>query len=231
MGSDRLGHPGQTDGAWEGDVTEPPTGCGLYGVIEAGDGAGERLAAALDAVELAAVLVAPAAGRRLDAEDARPLVAQARQAGAAALLLNDGGLARALGADGVHLGPQDDALAAYRAARDSLGKDAVIGADAGISRHTAMVLAEAGADYVAFGAPRHLKDLDKAQARREEMIAWWAPLFEVPCVAFDVETGEEAARLAAAGADFLAVALPAEVAPPALRERLAGIARAMETSR
>jgi thiamine-phosphate pyrophosphorylase len=63
------------------------------------------------------------------------------------------------------------------------------------------------------------------------MIAWWAPLFEVPCVAFDVETGEEAARLAAAGADFLAVALPAEVAPPALRERLAGIARAMETSR
>ena len=85
-----------------------------------------------------------------------------------------------------------------------------------------MVLAEAGADYVGFGAPPHLKDRDKARVRREELIAWWAPIFEVPCVAFDVETGEEAAQLAAAGADFFAVALTADLTAKAARSAARG---------
>ena len=33
------------------------------------------------------------------------------------------------------------------------GDRGIIGVDAGISRHDAMTVAEAGADYVAFGAP------------------------------------------------------------------------------
>jgi thiamine-phosphate pyrophosphorylase len=186
-----------------------PAGCGLYVVVEAGAGAEERLAAALAAMEPAAVLVVPAADEALDAAQARPLVEQARRAGAAALVLADAALARKAGADGMHLPANDDPEPACRAAREALGKDGVVGADAGISRHTAMQLAEAGADYVGFGAPRHLNDRDKARMRRAELIEWWAPIFEVPCVAFDVETGEEAAELATAGADFVAVALPA----------------------
>jgi thiamine-phosphate pyrophosphorylase len=63
--------------------------------------------------------------------------------------------------------------------------------------------------------------------RRAELIEWWAPIFEVPCVAFDVESGEEAAELAAAGADFVAVALPAGMsaddARDLVREVAAGI--------
>jgi thiamine-phosphate pyrophosphorylase len=208
-------------------VTEPPAGCGLYAVLEAGDGAGERLAAALGAVEAAAVLIAPRAGERLDAAKAKPLVEQVKAAGVACLLLEDARLARTLGAEGVHLPVHDDPPAAFRAARELLGKGALVGADAGISRHAAMVLAEAGADYVGFGAPPHLKDLEKARARREELIAWWGPLFEVPCVAFDVESGEAASRLAADGADFVAVALEAGLPAAAVRERLAGIARAI----
>ncbi|MBO0766500.1 MAG: thiamine phosphate synthase, partial [Hyphomicrobiaceae bacterium] len=114
---------------------------------------------------------------------------------------------------------------AYRAARETLGKGGVVGVDAGISRHAAMVLAEAGADYVGFGAPAHLNDREKARGRREDLVSWWAPIFEVPCVAFDVETSEEAQQLAGAGADFVAVTLPADA--PAARELVNAIARSL----
>lgn len=209
-------------------MTEPPTGCGLYAVLEAGDGAGERLAAALAAAELVAVLIAPAPGRNLGAEEAKPLLQRLRRAGITALILDDVELARALAADGVHLAARDDPKAAYRAAREALGDDRAVGVEAGISRHAAMVLAEAGADYVGFGAPPHLKDRDKARMRRGEMVEWWAPLFEVPCVAFDVETCEEAAELAAYGADFVAVTLPAGLAEAAAADLLARIARCLD---
>jgi thiamine-phosphate pyrophosphorylase len=209
-------------------VAEPPTGCGLYAVVEAGDGAGERLAAALRAAELAAVLIAPGPGRRLATDEAKPLLQQATQAGVTALLLGDAGLARMLGADGVHLAAPDDPEAAYRAAREALGSDRTVGVDAGVSRHAAMVLAEAGADYVGFGAPAHLKDRDKARVRRAEMVAWWAPIFEVPCVAFDVEAREEAAGLAAGGADFVATTLGAGLAPTAAAELIAEIAHSLQ---
>jgi thiamine-phosphate pyrophosphorylase len=216
-------------------LTEAPTGRRLYAVVEVEDGARERLAAALADVELAAVLIAPpagmGAGQRLEASAARPLVAQARQAGVAALVLDDSGLARAVGADGVHLKARDDPQAACRAAREALGAGAVVGGDAGISRHAAMVLAEAGADYVGFGAPPHLKDRDKARARREELITWWAPLFEVPCVAFDVETPEEALQMTAAGADFIAVTLPAGFTAEAVRALVRAVAGAAQSGK
>lgn len=209
-------------------MTEPARGCGLYAVLEAGDGAAERLAAALAGVELSAVLIAPAPGRKLRADEARPLLQQVMQAGIAALVLDDVELARTLGADGVHLAGRDNPEAAYRAAREALGGARAVGVEAVISRHAAMVLAEGGADYVGFGAPPNLKDRDKARVRRGEMVAWWAPIFEVPCVAFDVETGEEAAALAADGADFVAVTLAAGLAGSAAADLLADIARSLD---
>jgi thiamine-phosphate pyrophosphorylase len=90
-----------------------------------------------------------------------------------------------------------------------------------------MTLAEAGADYVAFGAPAQLKDRDKARLRRNELAAWWAEIFQVPCVALDVETAQEAEALAGAGVDFVGLSLPAGQSAAAARDLVAAIAAAV----
>jgi thiamine-phosphate pyrophosphorylase len=59
-----------------------------------------------------------------------------------------------------------------------------------------------GADYVAFG-PEAGSDID-AIDQCAELIAWWSEIFVVPCVAWNVDSAAEAARLAALGADFVA---------------------------
>ncbi len=120
-----------------------------------------------------------------------------------AVILNDRpDLAAALGCDGVHVG-QDDA--SYAEARRLLGPDRTVGVTCHDSRHLAMEAAEAGADYVAFGAffPTATKE---AKTRADvELIAWWSELMTVPCVAIGGITVENCQPLIAAGADFLAV--------------------------
>jgi thiamine-phosphate pyrophosphorylase len=199
----------------------------LYAVVEAGEDALARLQVALDAAPIASVLIRSAAGASLDAGSAKPLIDLAQKGNAAALLAGDAQLARTLRADGVHLDAGKDLAAAYEDARGILGDRGIVGVDVGISRHDAMTLAEAGADYIAFGAPAHLNDRDKGRVRRDELVAWWAEIFEVPCVAFDVETGEEAERLTRAGAEFVAVELPAGATVSATRNLVAGIAAAL----
>lgn len=208
-------------------MPDAETTCQLYAVIEAGDAAPGRLAAAFAAADLASVLILPPAGRPLDAAAARPLIEFAQRRGAAALVAGDARLARSLGADGVHLGAQADLADAYQAARAILGQSGIVGADPGISRHDAMTLAEAGVDYVAFGAPAQLKDRDKARVRRDELAAWWAEIFQVPCVALDVETAQEAEALAGAGVDFVGVSLTAGQSAAAARDLVAAIAAAV----
>lgn len=211
-------------------MTDAETGCQLYAVIEAGDAAPERLAAALEAAEIASVLVAPAAGGALDAAAARPLVQLAQANGSAALIAGDARLARTLRADGVHLARVPDLVEAYAQAREILGAGAIIGVDPGLSRHDAMTLAEAGADYVGFGAPAHVKDRERARTRRDELAGWWAEIFQVPCVAFDVEDADEARELAReAHVDFVAVTLAAEQPPAEARELVAEVAAAIAT--
>lgn len=120
-----------------------------------------------------------------------------------ALLINDRpDLAIKLGADGVHVG-QDDVP--YAEARRILGPDRIVGVTCHDSRHLAMEAAEAGADYVAFGAffPTGTKE-PKTRAT-PDLIAWWAGLMEVPCVAIGGITVENCPALVEAGADFLAV--------------------------
>jgi thiamine-phosphate pyrophosphorylase len=121
-----------------------------------------------------------------------------------AFIVNDRpDLARILRADGVHVG-QDDV--SYAEAREIVGKSAIVGVTCHDSRHLAIDAAEAGADYVAFGAffPTQTKEA-KTQADME-LLCWWGEMMVVPVVAIGGITVENAKPLVEAGADFLAVA-------------------------
>lgn len=199
-------------------MTETREPTQLMLVAEAGPGAAERLAAAFGAAPIASVVIAPGEGKALEAQAVTGLVAQIQKTGAAALIAGDARLARTVKADGVHIPVSETAEALYEEAREVLGRRFVVGCDVGRSRHDAMVIGEAEADYIGFGIPAFVKDRETATERRLELIAWWAEIFEVPCVAFDVATAEEAAELADAGADFVAITLagggetPADIA-------------------
>ncbi len=132
----------------------------------------------------------------------RRLTPIAHAHGVAVILNDDPALAARLGCDGVHVG-QGDAPCAE--ARRLMGPDRMVGVTCHDSRHLAMEAAEAGADYVAFGAffPTATKD---APTRADpEILSIWQEVMETPCVAIGGITAENAASLAAAGADFLAV--------------------------
>lgn len=210
-------------------LTELPTQLML--VLEVSAGAAERLAAALAAAPIASVVIEPAAGRALDAATAAPLVTAIQKANAAALVAGDARLARTLKADGVHLPPGETLEDAYGDARETLGNRFVVGIDSGASRHDAMSLGEAGAEYIGFGlaaaSATTAEALAAAVDERLELIAWWAEIFEVPCVAFDVANPDEAHALAEAGADFVAVRIVAGELPAATHERICAFSEAV----
>jgi thiamine-phosphate pyrophosphorylase len=120
-----------------------------------------------------------------------------------AFIVNDSvALAKRIRADGVHLGQGDGDVTE---AREMLGREAQIGVTCHNSRHLAMEAAEAGADYVAFGAfyPTSTKEV---QHRAElDTIEKWTLATEIPCVAIGGITSANAKPLIDAGADFLAV--------------------------
>lgn len=111
-------------------------------------------------------------------------------------------LAADLGCDGVHVG-QDDTP--YAEARRILGDNRIVGVTCHDSRHLAMTAAEAGADYVAFGAFHPTGTKTPKSRARPDLLEWWSGIMEVPCVAIGGITVDNAAPLVAAGADFLAV--------------------------
>ncbi len=128
----------------------------------------------------------------------RPLV----QANGTAFILNDRpDLAAELGCDGVHIGQED---ASYADARRAL-PGGIVGVTCHDSRHLAMEAADAGADYVAFGAffPTQTKQ-PKTQAD-SELLRWWSETTVIPCVAIGGITVANAPALIEAGVDFLAV--------------------------
>jgi thiamine-phosphate pyrophosphorylase len=88
-------------------------------------------------------------------------------------------LAERLGLDGVHL---LDGARQVRAARKTLGPDAIVGCFCGNSRHTGMSAGEAGADYVSFG-PAGVTSLGDGSQADADLFGWWTEMIEVPVVA------------------------------------------------
>jgi thiamine-phosphate pyrophosphorylase len=131
------------------------------------------------------------------------LMRVAQRAGVAFILNDRPDLAARLGADGVHVGQED---ASYAEARAAMGRDRIVGVTCHDSRHLAIEAAEAGADYVAFGAFFPTQTKEPKTRTEPELLQWWSQTMVVPCVAIGGITVDNCKVLIDAGADFLAVA-------------------------
>ena len=164
---------------------------------------GRQLARALEGGDVAALQI-----RLKDVSDdviaaAVEAISPIARAHDVAVILNDRpDLAARLDCDGVHVGQGDTP---YAAARKLMGKDRMVGVTCHDSRHLAMEAAEAGADYVAFGAFFPTTTKDAPIVAEPDILSIWQETMEVPCVAIGGITAANAAGLATAGADFLAV--------------------------
>ena len=163
-------------------------------------GLAEQLSQALDAADIAAVLVRlPGGEESQKVSHLKALAGAVQDKGAALLLDGRPDLAARTGADGAHL----DGVDHFKAALSILKPERIAGCGGLASRHDAMVVGEAGADYVMFGEPSSA-GVRPALDAVSERVAWWAELFEIPCVGF-AGSLDEVEPLAAAGADFVAL--------------------------
>ena len=157
------------------------------------------LSTALSAAEVAAVLVRPAdAGENALVRAIKRLASPVQSRGAALLLDGRAEIVGKSGADGAHLTGVDgfkDALALLKPQR-------IAGCGGLRTRHDAMLAGEAGADYTMFGEPENGRRPPLAAVL--DRVAWWAELFEIPCVGY-AGSFDEIGQLVRAGADFVAV--------------------------
>lgn len=194
-----------------------------------------QLAAALQAVD--AGVIGAFQLRLKDADDAQVIRAIKEllpicRAHEVAFIMNDRiDLCLDYDCDGVHVGQEDllahpacgsitaeplsDDLpqsgeAAIRSIRQQIGDNLALGITCHASKHLAMEAAEAGADYVAFGAfyettSKPKEKLEKWGTPTSDILTWWTTHTTVPCVAIGGITPDNCSPLVDAGADFIAI--------------------------
>ncbi|MGZ3304494.1 MAG: thiamine phosphate synthase [Asticcacaulis sp.] len=205
------------------------TDCRLYlitpPVIDDVQGFAAQLDAALSAGDVAALQIRLKDAPHDHIRAVTRIIAPIAHAHDVAVLMNDHvELAKELGLDGAHVGQGDMAL---KDARRILGPRAMIGVTCHNSRHLAMEAAEGGADYVAFGAfyPTTTKAVE--HMAELETLTIWQETMEVPCVAIGGITAANAAEVARAGADFIAVSSAVWSNPQGPAAGVAGLLEAM----
>lgn len=176
---------------------------GLYLITPDEADTARLLARVADVLDQAVLLqyrnkTADAALRRAQAEALAP---RCRAAGVRLIVNDDAALAADIGADGVHLGETDGHV---DAARRLLGPDALIGVSCYDSLARARAAADAGVDYLAFGA--FFPSTTKPNARKAtfDLLRDSAAL-GLPRVAIGGITPDNARSVIAAGADLIAV--------------------------
>ncbi len=161
-----------------------------------------QLEAALAAGDVASLLIAPGAATENDLQAiAEVLVPIAQKHDVAALVLGNSRVMGRARADGIHIEAGEEAL---KEAVEALQPKSIVGAGNLRARHEAMEAGEAGADYIFFG----LLDLEEGEDAHRKTIdlgAWWAQLFEPPCVLLSGRSMASVETCARTGADFVAV--------------------------
>ena len=152
---------------------------------------------AMATCDVACVLLRTAAREEGEREKiVRALAPFVQAHGVACLIADDPQLAVRANADGVHVdGEGERLLSALRA----LKPGHIVGAGGLPTRDAAMAAGEVGADYVMFGGP-----CAEPHAAIVERLAWWAEIFNVPCVGYAHDLGA-IGDLVRAGADFIAL--------------------------
>jgi thiamine-phosphate pyrophosphorylase len=135
-------------------------------------------------------------------QQARALRELTREFDTLFIVNDDAGLAERVDADGVHLGGEDESVAA---ARMKLGETKLIGVSCYNRADLAMDAVRRGADYVAFGA--FFPSAIKPEAARADVALLQKVRGELnlPIVAIGGITCHNGAAIVAAGADSLAV--------------------------
>jgi thiamine-phosphate pyrophosphorylase len=93
------------------------------------------------------------------------------------LIENNLELVNKVNADGIHLTTGQKFV---KEARETLGKDKIIGSFCGSSKHSGLVAAEHGANYVAFQIEKNTKEADRDIL---ELFKWWSEFIEIPVMA------------------------------------------------
>jgi thiamine-phosphate pyrophosphorylase len=130
------------------------------------------------------------------------VLAACRAGGALCIINDDPALAAALGADGVHLGRDDDDI---EAARRLLGPDRLIGVSCYNEPALAHAAAAAGADYVGVGSVWPSATKPAAVRASLSLLGELAGRLPVPVVAIGGVNRDNAAATIAAGAHAVAV--------------------------
>ncbi|MBY6241331.1 thiamine phosphate synthase [Methylosinus sp. Sm6] len=145
---------------------------------------------ALEAADVASLLLR--LGEGAGDETVRAVAALTQKRDIALMLEGEAERVARCGADGLHVSHDEKRLAA---ALKRLHPDFIVGVGGLETRDDAMRAGEAGADYLLF-------DGDFEQAL--ERAAWWAEIFETPCVAL-ARRLEDIGPLAATGAEFVMI--------------------------
>ena len=116
------------------------------------------------------------------------------------LIENNLELVNKVNADGIHLTTGQKFV---KEARETLGKDKIIGSFCGSSKHSGLVAAEHGANYIAFQIEKNTKEVDKNIL---ELFKWWSEFIEIPVMA-ESSYGDQIPKELLGHCDFLTLGI------------------------